>query len=87
MSEYRQRRPWRVRVGERFARYVADASDARTRCLRAVITQLLDGGVDVVMSTGLLPGLHFVFACDVTISALVYDDTIVLTDITEEVED
>ncbi len=86
MSTYRLRRTWRVKVDEPFARYVADASSARTACLRNVITQLRAGEIDVVVS-GLLPGLYFVFACDVTISAAVHDDTVVLVAVTEEVED
>ena len=86
MSAYRLRRAWRVRVDDPFALYVAEAAEARTSCLREVIAKLRQGTIDLVVS-GLLPGLYFIFACDVTISAAVYDDTVVLTDITEEAED
>jgi hypothetical protein len=86
VSSYRLRRAWQVRVDETFARHVADASAARTTCLRSVIAQLRAGDIDLVVS-GLLPGLYFVFACDVTISAVVSGDTVVLTTITEEEED
>ncbi len=86
MSAYRLRRSWRVRVDDPFARHVANATEARTKCLRDVITQLHKGTIDLIVS-GLLPNLYFIFACDVTISATVHDDTVVLIEITEEGED
>ena len=80
------RRAWRVRVDEPFARYIAEASTVRTHCLRNVISQLRLGEIDLIAS-GLLPGLYFIWACDVTISAAVHDDTVVLTAVAEEADE
>lgn len=75
---------WRlVRYDVPFAKYAGTTSRERADCLRDVITKLRAGTLESVFSD-LRGNLYYIFACNVTISAAVSGDEVVLLEVTEE---
>lgn len=83
MPSYALRRPWKVLVHTRFTAYAGTTTSARAACLRDTIGNLQRGEIDITKVLGLVDVRYTVWTCGVMIVAEIYEDTIVLIDVSE----
>ena len=83
VPSYTLRLRWKVLLHKRFTAYAGTTTEARAVCLRDTIGKLQRGEIDIMKVLGLVDVRYSVWTCGVMIVAEIYDNTIVLIDVTE----